>query len=61
MGKPRLKHDPCSGVTPEQSRDARARAWTYVFEVYLKKKGGSATAPDDVNGSKNDHARTSIP
>jgi hypothetical protein len=27
-------------ATPEQARDARARAWAYVFDCYTKKQGG---------------------
>ena len=29
-------------ITPEQARDARARAWVFVFDCYAKKK---ATCP----------------
>ncbi len=34
-------------LTPEQARDARARAWAYVFECYSRSKeeqGGPATS-----------------
>ena len=27
------------GITPEQARDARARAWRFVFNCYEKKAG----------------------
>jgi hypothetical protein len=39
-----------TGVSSERARDARARAWTYVFECFNRrngKEGGPATAPDD--------------
>lgn len=39
---------PCPGLTPERARDARARAWKYVFDCYGKKKGGvPSTARND--------------
>jgi hypothetical protein len=28
---------PMSGITPERARDARARAWKFIFDTYLKK------------------------
>jgi hypothetical protein len=34
------------GVTPEQARDARARCWIYVFDVWNKKAAGPAPEPD---------------
>ena len=30
---------PCSGITPEQVRDTRSRAWAYIFECWRAKKG----------------------
>jgi hypothetical protein len=27
----------CSDVRPEQAREARARAWKFIFDTYLKK------------------------
>jgi hypothetical protein len=41
---------PLSGISPEQARDARARAWSYVFECFdrhTKKKAAPASGPDD--------------
>ena len=40
-------------ATPEQAREARARAWAFVFECYAKKKGARPGAPDDGEESKN--------
>jgi hypothetical protein len=32
-------YKPSGGLAPEQARDARARAWAYVFECWHAKKG----------------------
>jgi hypothetical protein len=37
---PRIVLHPKPGITAEQTRDARARAWAYVFERWHAKKGG---------------------
>jgi hypothetical protein len=45
---------PLSGISPEQARDARARAWSYVFECFdrhTKKKAAPASGPDDAKES----------
>jgi hypothetical protein len=34
---------PLSGISPEQARDARARAWIFVFDSWNAKNGGSAS------------------
>ena len=31
---------PCPGLTPEQARDARVRAWAYVFTCWRAKQKG---------------------
>ena len=36
------------GVTSEQARDARARAWAFVFECWHAKKGGHHDLTYDV-------------
>jgi hypothetical protein len=41
----------------EYPRDARARAWAFVFDCHRRRKdeGGTATAPEDAKGrSKHD-------
>jgi hypothetical protein len=41
---------PDAGLTSEQARDVRARAWSYVFECFnrhTKKKAAPASGPDD--------------
>jgi hypothetical protein len=35
---------PLSGISPEQVRDARARAWAFVFRCWLEKQ--MVTEPD---------------
>ena len=36
------------GVTSEQARDVRARAWAFVFECWHTKKGGHHDLTHDV-------------
>jgi hypothetical protein len=39
---------PSAGSNCEEAREARARAWAFVFECWhAKQEGGSATAPDE--------------
>jgi hypothetical protein len=35
---PRITVRSCSDTTPEQTRDARARAWGFIFECYQNNK-----------------------
>ena len=55
---------PTPGTTPEQVRDARARAWAFVFETAKKKAAERGQKPGDLDAeerSKNDSsARLSI-
>ena len=37
---PHIVCRPQPGITPEQARNARARAWAYVFECWQAGKGG---------------------
>jgi hypothetical protein len=37
---PHIIVTPASGITPEEARGARSRAWAYVFECWHAKKGG---------------------
>jgi hypothetical protein len=39
VGQAQIVVRPLPGTTPEQARDARARAWTYVFQTWHTKKG----------------------
>jgi hypothetical protein len=36
MGNLRIIHSSTASVTPEQARDARARAWAFVFECFYR-------------------------
>jgi hypothetical protein len=45
-GKSQVAIRPLSGITPEQARDARARAWSFVFACWNAKKGSGAAALD---------------
>jgi hypothetical protein len=59
---PRIVPRPLPGVTPEETRDARARAWTLVFNYYGRKEAAPASRPDDVKKIKNGYvARSSVP
>jgi hypothetical protein len=42
---PRLMSKPIPGITPEQARDTRARAWVYIFHCYEAKKNPAAVQP----------------
>jgi hypothetical protein len=39
VGASQIAVRPTPGAAPEQSRDARARAWAYAFDCYRMKKG----------------------
>lgn len=53
---PEIVCTPAPGITPEKARDARARAWAYVFDCFNRrngKEGGPAkTAPDAAKENK---------
>ena len=55
---------PLSGTTPEQARDARARAWLRIFEHFNSRVGTEAAHPAASNDAKESdefRARISIP
>jgi hypothetical protein len=50
----RIVSKPISSITPEQTREARARAWRFVFDCWEQKKaaskdGGESEAKHDNN------------
>lgn len=55
---------PRSGISEEEARDVRARAWTFVFQCWQEKKKAAAHAPsngpDDGTKIKEDSADASI-
>jgi hypothetical protein len=55
---PYITVKPLSGISSDQTRDARARAWAYVFECFNRReiqKGGPTTSrPDAAKEIKND-------
>jgi hypothetical protein len=53
-----VTHHPHSGITAEQARDIRARAWRFVFDCYERKKAARPGGPDDAKESKNDRTAT---
>jgi hypothetical protein len=36
---------PLPGVTPDQARDARARAWRFIFDCWQQKQRATAHVP----------------
>lgn len=57
---PRVALKATSGITDEQARDARARAWSYIFDCHAKKKAARPGGPDDGTKSKEDSGNTPI-
>ena len=53
MSAPETTHVRLQRIAPEQARDARARAWAYVFRRHELKKAARPGSPDDGEGSKN--------
>jgi hypothetical protein len=47
-------------ITPEQAKDARARAWEFIFDCHAKKKAARPGGPDDGTKSKEDSANAPI-
>jgi hypothetical protein len=48
MDSPRMVRSPLSSFSLEQTRDARARAWAFVFECWQEKQTvAEPTQPDD--------------
>ncbi len=61
---PNIVVKPTCALSPEQARDARARAWAFVFECHAKKRGRLAdkSGLDDAKeGSNDSRANSSIP
>ncbi len=47
---------PRPGISAKEAQDARARAWTYVFEcfhLHKENEGGPETAPEDAERRSN--------
>ena len=40
MNSTRIVYTSCPDLTLEQARDARARAWKFIFDTYRKKAAG---------------------
>jgi hypothetical protein len=62
--KPDIALKPLSGISSDDARDARAKAWEYIFQCFqnsVHQKGGPATAPDDAKEIKNVRAESIIP
>ncbi len=62
---PRITAKPAPGITPDQARNIRARAWAFVFECYARKKAeGRLPSPDghdDTKGESGHDFRTAAP
>ncbi len=63
--KASIRVKPIPGTTTDAARDARARAWRYVFSCYEKKKAAGVPGTDGEDGMKgteHDHpARRILP
>jgi hypothetical protein len=61
---PKVTLVPTHGISPEQARDARARAWLFVFRCYESRKnpaaGQSVRGNSDGTETKEDSAYGSI-
>jgi hypothetical protein len=44
MNNSRVTRSSSTSITPEQARDARAHAWKFIFDTYLKKAAGQDNA-----------------
>jgi hypothetical protein len=55
-GTQHVKMTPHPCISLEESHNARAQAWAYVFDCYRKKKAATSpvSRPDDAKGSKHD-------
>ena len=47
-------------ISNQHAREARARAWAYVFDCYRKKEAARPGGPDDGTKSKEDSASEHI-
>jgi hypothetical protein len=56
MGSARAVHRPHPGISPEQARDARARAWHFVFQCWQESQMAAKRAPTP-NGSNERNQR----
>ena len=52
MSKARITRSSSTSITPEQARDARARAWKFIFDAYRNKtaeQGNGKTTQKSLN------------
>ena len=65
MNSARIVLNPRQDLTAEQARDARARAWVYVFQCWREKQNAagmtSTNGNDPERRSDEIRAKTSIP
>ncbi len=52
---------PHPGTTPEQAREARAKAWAFVFDCHHKKAAGANGGGNDPTKIEEHRADASIP
>jgi len=59
MDSIRLTHHSNPDIAPEQARDARARAWSYIFACYEQHKAAEVSGSEDgVKGGSRDGSPT---
>ena len=49
-GPPRIAHRSDVGLTPDQARDTRAKAWVYVFACFERHRNEKPVWPDNDTG-----------
>ncbi len=60
MSSSRMTSSLRPSISPQEGRDARARAWAFVFDCYRKKKAATSpvSRPNDAERSLDDGANT---
>lgn len=50
--QPKITYRQREGVTPEQAREARARAYAFIFECYAKKEAEKKKPPSGASEAR---------
>lgn len=57
MAETRTPRFPATDTMPDQARETRARAWTFVMDSYAIKKAAPTSRQNDVKEVSNDSRR----
>jgi hypothetical protein len=52
VAEPRNSYSTAPGITLEEARDVRARAWAFVFQCHAKKKAAGVTSTNGDDAMK---------